>query len=211
MGKTYEEARAEALADGIPESDLKPEVIKMYGHTFDDPTASLPVNAPAVSDAELKENLSMLQAEAKRNALPAQIMGLIGKVVGGVAGKFGKSIIMLLILTAIGMTGCGSSDQAQRAVSNIERSAEAQDRDYTALVIRLAENNRDRDLASAQEDFDAAVKSITQKIEVTELKPVTVRTVKDGATTETTEMQPTKVLRDSVNPATMQALQNKLL
>ena len=88
MAKTLEEARLELIGAGYI-GDPSPEVLRQYGwEPSDDAKNALAVEvtAPARSPEQVKDDIHLLYEEAKRNNVPSQILGMIGKV-GGSALK----------------------------------------------------------------------------------------------------------------------------
>jgi len=88
MAKTLAEAKAELAAAGYI-GEPTPEILRQYGwEPSDDTKAVLAVelNAPARSPDQVKDDIALLYEEAKKNQVPAQILGMIAKV-GGAALK----------------------------------------------------------------------------------------------------------------------------
>ncbi|MCW8129266.1 MAG: hypothetical protein KIS92_02690 [Planctomycetota bacterium] len=200
---TYEEAKAKAKEAGIPDEDLTPEVIKQFGHTFDDPTAHVNPGDPKLSAEQVKEHLSMLAEEAKQNANGAQMLKLIGKVAGA----------LLMVLVLVSVSGCGTqSEAATRATIAEEESNQATFEQMSELCMAQAEAAYEKDIVTADANFDAAVKSVTRTMAVKEQRPITVRTVaQDGTTSEKTEFQEVSVQKPVINPDTYNALYRKKL
>ncbi|MCW8129621.1 MAG: hypothetical protein KIS92_04475 [Planctomycetota bacterium] len=204
MAKTYEQARKEALDAGIPESDLKPEVIAQFGHDFADPSAGFTPNEPKLSSEQLKQHLAFLDAEGKANRMPVQIFNVVKKIAATVAP-------LLLALMFLVASGC-SSQRASETAGEISAAAQQLDQDHTALEETLIAELRDRDLKQADKLYEDAVKSVTRTVKTTQQTPIKVRTVAaDGTTKETTEYQTVEVDTPVVNPDTLKALMNKKL
>lgn len=87
MATTVEEARAKARAAKIPEEDITPAVLKLYGWEPGNPLADVDLSGPAVTEKQLNEHLAMLVDEAKANSVPNTIIKGI-KTVVGLAAKF---------------------------------------------------------------------------------------------------------------------------
>lgn len=200
---TYEEAKAKARAAGIPEEDLTPEVIRQQGHTFTDPTGSFTPGAPRLSQEELRETLSMVEAEAKANSMPAHVLKLLGKVAGAV-------LLVLLLALPVLTSGCGSTKAAQHAVEEMQAANGQTINELIELNIMQAERLRDADLAKAEQLYADAVKSVTRKHKTTKQERILVRIQKpDGTTEERPELKTVDAEVDLVNPATLEALQRK--
>jgi len=203
---TYEEAKAKAIAAGIPEEDLTPEVIRQQGHTFTDPIGAFTPGAPRLSPSELRESLSMLEAEAKANAMPAHVLKLIGKVAGAVL------LVMLVLALPIAASGCGGSQAAQHAVEEMQAANGQTINELIELNILQAEHLRDAELAKAEQLYADAVKSVTRRHKTTKQERILVRIQKpDGTTEERPELKTIEAEVELVNPVTLEALQRKRL
>jgi outer membrane murein-binding lipoprotein Lpp len=198
--KTVAQARALALADGIPEEDLTPEVLKQYGWEPEDPSAGMVYDA-VQTPKQVKDDLALLAAEAKENAWPSMLVKALQRV-GAVALKFVTPVV--LVVAMLFLSGCKSTqavhsvDQAAIAVATLH----AQHCDFEN---RFIEANRARQEVQVEADAEAAMRSITRTITVTERIP---KTMVDGKVTEWMEVQREQQV---ANPVTVQALVRKRL
>lgn len=79
MSKTLAEAKAEAKAEGIPDEDLTPAVLKRYQWEPSNPLQGINPS-PVETDEEVRDNLALLEEERKNNALPVHVSKALGKV-----------------------------------------------------------------------------------------------------------------------------------
>jgi hypothetical protein len=196
--KTVAEARAAALADGIPEEDLTPEVLKVYGWEPQDPTAGMVYDAVQTPE-QVKGDLALLAEEAKANAWPTMLVKALQRV-GAVALKFVAPLVLVVSLLFI--SGCQST-QATHSVDQAAIAVATLHAQHVDFENRFIEANRARQEAQVEADAEAAMRSVTRTISVTERVP---KTMVNGAVTEWAEVQREQQV---ANPATVQALVRK--
>jgi hypothetical protein len=145
---TREEAKAKAIAAGIPEGQLTEAIIALFGYDPANPTEGLEVG-PVISTSEQLQDLRNLKAESDANNLPKNIASGV-KVALGIAAKFGLlSLVLCAMLLAV--PGCATT-QAQRTVAQMERSVKALNDQHIAMEERqiayyeINETNRIDDL-----------------------------------------------------------------
>jgi hypothetical protein len=171
MNMSEAEARAAAIADGIPEEAIKPAILAFYGYVSSTPTAGLEVG-PVVLPDEVKADLLALQEEAKKNALPAQIATQLKSVLGfvmSIAGKGALCIALVLVLN-----GCGVSTQAVHSVDQAAISVKALNDQHLSFEEKFIQDYKSKEVARIQELYTAAVSSATMPIQVQVKKTVKV-------------------------------------
>ena len=82
---SYEEAKRQALNDGIPEQDLTPEVIKLYRWDPKNALDGLMIDQSSTA-AQVAANIALLKEEAKANAIAPHIWTAISKVIAVIPG-----------------------------------------------------------------------------------------------------------------------------
>lgn len=83
---TRDEAKARAIAAGIPEADITDADLAAFGYEAPDPTADMTsAAAPAVSDDQVKQDVADAQTEAAGNTTGAQVLQGVEKA-AGIAG-----------------------------------------------------------------------------------------------------------------------------
>lgn len=81
MGKTLQEAKQALIAKGY-QGEPTPAALRQEGWEPGNPLENVDLDGPAVTEAELNDNLALLLEEAKANRMPAQILQGITTVVG---------------------------------------------------------------------------------------------------------------------------------
>lgn len=197
------EAKSKALAAGVTESQLTPEILKLYGYEAPAPTAGVPVGAVILPET-VKSDLQALEAEAKANALPAQIAASLGRVLSW--AKTVGFLAVLLIALMFSTSGC-SSTQASRAVEQSTIAVQALNDQHLALEEADTAYYRQQETTRVNELHAAAMKSATRVQVVAVQKPITVRTVKpDGTAVETQELQTVSEPREFIETNVADAL-----
>lgn len=82
---TRDEAKAKAIAAGIPEADITDADLAAFGYEAPDPTAGMPIVSSAVSDDQVKQDVADAQTEAAGNTTGAQVLQGVEKA-AGIAG-----------------------------------------------------------------------------------------------------------------------------
>jgi hypothetical protein len=125
---TKDEARAKAIAAGIPAAALNDAIIEQFGYEPQDPQQDL-VAGPVIPSDEEAADLKALAAEAKSNALPANIAKGVTTALKLLA-KAG--IALLLLLSLMTFNGC-SSAQAVHSTQQMERCVKALNEQHLAM------------------------------------------------------------------------------
>ena len=197
----YAQAKAAAVAAGIPEEDLTVEVIRTFGWIPNDPSAAFTPNEPKLTPEEMKAHLAALQAEGQANQWPALAMKSLSRLAGA----------LLVFVFVVLLSGC-ATQKAQDSVGYMEQAAIQMDTDYSGLVESMLEDGRKKDLAKADQFYDDAVRSVTRTVKTTKQVPILTRLqAADGKITESTTTQSLEVDSPVVNPVTLQALMARKL
>jgi len=196
---TYEQAKAAAIAAGIPESLVTAEDIRLYGYEVGDPTAGCNPTV-AISDKQVKDDLGLLDAEGKANQWTATALAALKRVTGFAASKLVPVLVLALLLAG---AGC-SSVQARRSTEGAEISVQALNEGHLAFEEGFVQDFQKKETERIDSLFAAAVKSHTAQIATTVKVSKTVQTV-DGTG---------KVLGEKVvvedQPATAESIEPKI-
>lgn len=104
------EAKQKALAAGIEETHITPEILVAFGAEVHAPTEG-GMYSIVVPQAVIDQDLTLLEQEMKNNSLPANI----AKAVGNVLGILKMAGVGLCLAVMVLLAGCGSSEQARKA------------------------------------------------------------------------------------------------
>lgn len=170
---TEREARAQAIADGILEPQITPQILAYYGYAVPNPTAGLQVGAVVVPD-ELKADLEAIEAARKANQIPQQILGA---VTGWLGWAKSNGLLALSALFAIVIfAGCGDTTAVRRGVDQLDRSVKALNEQHLAFEDRFVREFEAQEtakiLALDAAARDASTVAVTQNEERVEKVPV---------------------------------------
>jgi outer membrane murein-binding lipoprotein Lpp len=191
---TYLEAKAKALADGIPESDCTPEVVADYGWVPSDPPTGMEF-VPAQTPEKVKADCEALLAEAKANSLPAWMLSALQNLMG-IASKAG----WVAILTSVLLLGGCASQQAQNSVDQTALAVQNLHRNHVAFEDKFIAANYAANVKEAEALSAKALESVTRTETYIEKVP---KTMVNGVVTEWTDVTKTRQVAD---PATVTAL-----
>lgn len=207
MAKPYDEARAAAIAAGIPETEITAADLEFYGYEVGDPVKDFNP-AVAVDDNRLKSDLVILDAEAKSNRWTATGLAAL-KRVGSAAMKRFLPIIPMLMLVLL-CSGC-SSAAAQRATDAVKESVNALNDGHLQFEEGFIQDFRTKEFARIDQLYENSVKSHTSQIDAVSYKPTRVVT-KDaaGAVIKTEEvLEEIKIKKDVIDPKIAKALHDR--
>ncbi len=141
---TESEARAAAIADGILESQITPQILAYYGYVVPSPTAGLQVGA-VVIPSELKADLEAIEAARKANQIPQQILGAVTGWLGWAKtnGILALSALLVVFLVA----GCGDTTAVRRGVEQLDRSVKALNEQHLAFEDRFVKEFEEKETA----------------------------------------------------------------
>ena len=203
--KTYEEAKATAIAAGIPEAAITADDIALYEHDVMDPIAKL-TPAVAVDPDTVKKDLALLSAEAASNNWSATALSALKRL--------GPSVLKLLIpmlLLALCLGGCAST-QAQNAAKQANDSVQTLNQGHLDFEEGFIQDYRSREFARIDELYAAAIKSHTVMITRTDNVPQSVQNVgPDGKPVgdPTTVMKSVTTQVPMIDPGVFAALLNQ--
>lgn len=204
---TEAEARAQAIADGIPEEAITPAILAFYGYVPSTPTAGLQVGPVILPDA-VKADILALQEEAKKNALPGQITTQLKSVLGFVMSIAGKgALIVTLVLL---LNGCGTSEQAVHSVDQAAISVKALNDQHLSFEEKFINDYKTKEVARIQELHAAAVASATMPLQVQVKKTVKVPVkAADGSDAYKDEVQTVTETQMVIDSRVSEALQTQ--
>lgn len=168
---TQADARAAAIADGIQEDQVTPEIIAFYGHVPADPTAGLVVG-PVYPPDRVRETLVNMGAEAKANqtiALAAtEVKNLLGWLIG-----MGVKLSLAVVLT-LALHGCGASTAAVRGVHETQASVKALNDQHLSFEETFIQNYRVNETDRIQDLYAKAMASAESPVTTTRVEKVRV-------------------------------------
>lgn len=148
---TEQEARAAAIADGILESQIRPEHLAYYGYIVPNPTAGLQVGAVVVP-SDLKADMEAIEAARKANLIPQQILGAVTGWLGW--AKSAGILPMAVLLAILCCVGCGDTTAVRHGVEQLDRSVKALNEQHLAFEDRFVAEFESRETAKIL-DLDA--------------------------------------------------------
>lgn len=197
----YTQAKAAAIAGGVAQDDLTAEVIAMYGWSPEDPLKNVNPADPKLTDEQVKQTMSALQAEAKANAWPAHVTKMLLAV-----AKYAIPMVLVFVLV-----GC-SSQAAKMATDQAQQSIVASEEGHAAIHGEWFKDYHDRQVRQIEELHAKAVESVTKNAPVTITERILVRTPKPDGTFDDKYENISKVETQRViNPVTHEALLRRKL
>jgi len=172
---TEQEAKAKAMADGILEEQITPQILAFYGYVCPLPTEGLVVG-PVILPDTVKADILALQEEARKNSLPSVIVGQLKSVLGFIAQISGKAIVPVLMVLVL--WGCGESTQAIRNVDQAAISVKALNEQHLGFEEKFIQRYVTEETARIQKLYADSEASATQKI--TKQVPKTTKVVVDA-------------------------------
>lgn len=172
---TESEARAQAIADGILESQINPQILAYYGYVVPNPTVGLQVGAVVVPQ-ELQTDLEAIEAARKANQIPQQILGAVTGWLGWAKTngllKVGAVLVVLLLAS-----GCGDTTAVRRGVEQLDRSVKALNEQHLAFEDRFVKEFEEKETAkilaldaAARESATVAVTTMEERVEKVPVK-----------------------------------------
>lgn len=157
--KTEAEARAAAIADGIEEGRITPQILAYYGFIVTNPVAGMQAGGVIVPE-QTKADLEALEAARKANQIPAQILSQVT----GLLGWAKESGILKIAALCLALTLCSSCGDQRAALQNMEHL----DTSVTAL------NNQHLDFEDRFiKDFEARTTEKILELDLAARKSVT--------------------------------------
>ena len=201
--KTYEEAKAAAIAAGIPEGNLTAETIKFYGHEVGNPVEHFTPRV-VVDRKTLDEDIALAEKEAAGNQLLTNIIGTLGKLS---KKAISSGILPITLLFCLVFTSGCRTTAAQKLNKDIEESVRANNEQHLQFEEGFIQDFRQKEFARIDELYESAVKSQTQPMTVQVTEPIKTRTfAADGKVTEGTELVTRNVIQNFIRPETAAAL-----
>ena len=169
---TKEQAKRQALLDGLREDQITDEVLKLYGYQVPQPTAGINTT-PLMMDSDTEAALKRLDEERKKNQdLAAPVVSAIGKVLT-FARTTGLIKWMLVVVLLLGMAGCRQDNtEARKTAKAVEANIISYQTKRDAFTERLIKYFRDSEHARIQLIYEAALKSVSTPRAVTVTKTV---------------------------------------
>jgi hypothetical protein len=192
---TEAEAKAKAMADGILEEQITPQILAFYGYVTELPTQGLVVG-PVILPDTVKADILALQEEAKKNSLPSMIVTQLKSVLGFVAQISGKAIIPLVLVTVL--LGCGESTQAIRNVDQAAVSVKALNEQHLAFEEKFVQKYQVEETSRIQKLYEDAMAASTQHIQKQVQK--TTKVIVDAAAGTYKDVVSMEVVTEDVVP-----------
>jgi hypothetical protein len=156
---TQEEAKQAALAAGIREDQITPQILAFYGYTPPAPTAGV-VTGAVIPPETVKADIAALEKEAKENQIPAQFMSKVTNVLGWV-----KTIAVLVVLMAVLVTPGCSNVQATNANAQAAVAVKALGEQHLAFEDSLISYYRTEETKRIDDLYAAGIKSATKVVD----------------------------------------------
>jgi len=154
---TASEARAAAIADGIQDEQITPEILRFYGYVPGSPTAGQSF-VTVIAPDQVKSDLEALNKEAQANSLPGQIGTQLKSVLGWIKG-LGIGVVLAIVLV-----GCGPSQQAVHSVDQAAASVQALNEQHLRFEEQFIQAYKTKETARIQELYEASMASSTQPV-----------------------------------------------
>ena len=197
------EARAKALAAGIEEHQITPQILAYYGYTVSNPVAGMQAGAVVLPE-QVKTDLEALEAARIANQVPAQILASVTGLLGWAkqSGILALSVMLTLLLLC---SSCGDQRAAMQSMERLDMSVTALNNQHLEFEDRFIEEFETQTTNKIL-DLDAAARKsaetvVTEMVEEIVDVPVKAADGTDAFKKEkrmvakSTEMIPTNVAR----------------